>query len=141
MRIARAGAAGAKSRIQVTRSGFASGGVTAIPNGLPLNEISIGDSIELLSKLPDASIDLVFADPPYNLQLEGALSRPDQSLVDAVDDDWDKFSSFADYDTFTRAWLAQARRVMKPRPPLHECARNDDLGVAQRKRKSLHVQL
>ncbi len=114
MRIARAGAAGAKSRIQVTRSGFASGGVTAIPNGLPLNEISIGDSIELLSKLPDASIDLVFADPPYNLQLEGALSRPDQSLVDAVDDDWDKFSSFADYDTFTRAWLAQARRVMKP---------------------------
>jgi modification methylase len=113
MRIARAGAAGAKSRIQVTRNGFASGGVPAISNGLPLNEISIGDSIELLSKLPDASIDLVFADPPYNLQLEGALSRPDQSLVDAVDDDWDKFSSFADYDAFTRAWLAQARRVMK----------------------------
>ena len=55
----------------------------------------------------------MFADPPYNLQLEGALSRPDQSVVDAVDDDWDKFADFAEYDAFTRRWLAAARRVMK----------------------------
>ncbi len=59
-------------------------------------------------------MDLVFADPPYNLQLEGLLTRPDASVVDAVDDDWDKFASFADYDAFTRAWLAECRRVLKP---------------------------
>jgi len=76
--------------------------------------ILIGDCIEEMEKLPPASIDLVFADPPYNLQLEGALSRPDQSVVDAVDDDWDKFANFAEYDAFTRAWLGAARRVMKP---------------------------
>ena len=63
--------------------------------------------------MPSDSVDLVFADPPYNLQLEGGLSRPDQSLVDGVDDDWDKFSSFADYDRFTRDWLSAVRRVMK----------------------------
>ena len=67
------------------------------------------------SGCPQASVDLVFADPPYNLQLESALSRPDQSVVDAVDDDWDKFADFAAYDAFTRAWLGAARRVMKPR--------------------------
>ena len=65
------------------------------------------------TKLPEASVDFVFADPPYNLQLEGALSRPDQSVVDAVDDDWDKFADFAAYDAFTRAWLGATRRVMK----------------------------
>jgi modification methylase len=113
MRIARAGAAGAKSRIQVTRNGISTGGVPAASKSLPLNQILVGDSIESLRKLPDASIDLIFADPPYNLQLEGALSRPDQSMVDAVDDDWDKFSSFGEYDAFTRAWLGEARRVLK----------------------------
>ncbi len=77
-----------------------------------------GDCIEQLKSLPNASVDLVFADPPYNLQLEGALNRPDQSLVDAVDDDWDKFSSFADYDAFTKAWLTEAQRVMKPNATL-----------------------
>ena len=77
-----------------------------------------GDCIEQLKSLPTASVDLVFADPPYNLQLEGALNRPDQSLVDAVDDDWDKFSSFADYDAFTKAWLTEAQRVMKPHATL-----------------------
>ena len=82
------------------------------------NQILQGDCLERLASLPDASVDLVFADPPYNLQLEGALTRPDQSLVDAVNDDWDKFSSFADYDTFTRAWLAECRRVMKPQASL-----------------------
>ncbi len=66
---------------------------------LPLNEILLGDCIASLAKLPAESVDVVFADPPYNLQLEQALTRPDQSLVDAVDDDWDKFASFADYDS------------------------------------------
>ena len=65
-------------------------------------------------KLPAESIDLVFADPPYNLQLQGELRRPDDSRVDAVDDDWDRFASFAAYDEFTRAWLSACRRVMKP---------------------------
>jgi modification methylase len=85
---------------------------------LPLDEILIGDCVSQLERLPEASVDLVFADPPYNLQLEGALTRPDQSLVDAVDDDWDKFASFADYDHFTRAWLLACRRVMKPNATL-----------------------
>ncbi|MBX9760633.1 MAG: site-specific DNA-methyltransferase [Beijerinckiaceae bacterium] len=113
MRIARAGAAGEKSRVHVTRNGISTGGVPAALKAFPLNQIMVGDSVELLAGLPDASVDLIFADPPYNLQLEGALSRPDQSVVDAVDDDWDKFASFSHYDKFTREWLTQARRVMK----------------------------
>lgn len=72
-----------------------------------------GDCIEVLKSLPDRSVDLVFADPPYNLQLGGDLLRPDNSRVDAVDDDWDQFESFAAYDAFTRAWLAECRRVLK----------------------------
>ncbi|BGE85377.1 site-specific DNA-methyltransferase [Methylosinus sp. 3S-1] len=67
-----------------------------------------------MAGLPAESVDLVFADPPYNLQLANALTRPDQSRVDAVDDDWDKFADFSAYDSFTRDWLAAARRVMKP---------------------------
>ena len=77
-----------------------------------------GDCIESLRRLPDASIDLVFADPPYNLQLGGELARPDQSVVDAVDDSWDRFASFAEYDQFTRDWLTECRRVMKPEATL-----------------------
>ena len=84
----------------------------AAPRGR--DSILIGDCLAEMAGLPEASVDLVFADPPYNLQLEGALTRPDQSLVDAVDDAWDKFADFAEYDAFTRAWLAAARRVMKP---------------------------
>jgi len=76
--------------------------------------ILIGDCVAEMAKLPAASVDLVFADPPYNLQLQGDLKRPDDSRVDAVDDDWDKFSSFAAYDDFTRAWLTACRRIMKP---------------------------
>ena len=76
--------------------------------------ILIGDCVAEMAKLPADSVDLVFADPPYNLQLQGDLKRPDDSRVDAVDDDWDKFSSFAAYDDFTRAWLLACRRVMKP---------------------------
>src|SRR5947208_6938035 len=72
-----------------------------------------GDCLEALKALPDRSVDLVFADPPYNLQLGGELLRPDNSKVDAVDDDWDRFESFETYDAFTRAWLSECRRVLK----------------------------
>jgi modification methylase len=72
-----------------------------------------GDSIAMLNELPAKSVDVIFADPPYNLQLEGDLSRPDNSKVDAVDDAWDRFASFEDYDHFSRAWLKAARRVLK----------------------------
>ena len=76
--------------------------------------ILIGDCVAEMARLPAETVDLVFADPPYNLQLSGDLKRPDDSRVDAVDDDWDKFASFAAYDDFTRAWLIACRRVMKP---------------------------
>jgi len=81
---------------------------------LPIDTLLVGDCIEIMESLPAGSVDLIFADPPYNLQLEEGLTRPDQSRVDAVDDDWDKFESFAHYDAFTRAWLAAARRLLKP---------------------------
>ncbi|MDK9695620.1 MAG: site-specific DNA-methyltransferase [Siculibacillus sp.] len=79
-----------------------------------LNRILVGDCVAELDRLPAKSVDLVFADPPYNLQLAGTLHRPDQSLVDAVDDEWDRFDSFEAYDAFTRAWLLAVRRVLKP---------------------------
>ncbi len=89
------------------------------PSGLCFrDQILNEDCLAALAKLPAESVDLVFADPPYNLQLAGTLTRPDQSLVDAVDDDWDQFASFAAYDEFTRAWLAGARRAMKPNATL-----------------------
>ena len=113
MRIAHAGVAGSKSRIQVSRNGMTAR-LPAVRESVPEDEIIIGDCLAELARLPKASVDLVFADPPYNLQLEGALSRPDQSVVDAVDDDWDKFASFGHYDDFTRKWLSEARRIMKP---------------------------
>jgi modification methylase len=78
------------------------------------HRVLIGDCIAGMAKLPAASVDLVFADPPYNLQLASDLKRPDDSRVDAVDDDWDKFASFSAYDEFTRLWLTTCRRVMKP---------------------------
>ncbi len=81
---------------------------------LPLNQILGGDCIAEMAALPEGSIDLIFADPPYNLQLRGDLHRPDNSKVDAVDDAWDQFGSFKAYDEFTRAWLAAARRILKP---------------------------
>ncbi|HEY1749532.1 MAG TPA: site-specific DNA-methyltransferase [Xanthobacteraceae bacterium] len=76
--------------------------------------IFVGDCVAEMAKLPAASVDLIFADPPYNLQLQRELKRPDDSTVDAVDDAWDQFASFSAYDDFTRAWLASCRRVMKP---------------------------
>lgn len=83
-------------------------------SALKTDVILRGDCLEVLKGLPDASVDMVFADPPYNLQLGGDLLRPDNSKVDAVDDDWDKFGSFGEYDAFTRAWLTECRRVLKP---------------------------
>ena len=79
-----------------------------------LDRIIRGDCVAELNKLPPASVDLVFADPPYNLQLDGRLTRPDQSEVDGVDDHWDQFASFEEYDAFTRNWLHGVRRVLKP---------------------------
>ncbi len=90
-------------------------GYQAVLDAKPyLDTILIGDCLENLKKIPSNSIDLVFADPPYNLQLANELTRPDQSKVDAVDDEWDKFASFEVYDTFTKAWLTECRRVLKP---------------------------
>jgi modification methylase len=87
---------------------------TVVREALPLNTIMETDCVEAMNSLPADSIDLIFADPPYNLQLRGDLHRPDNSKVDAVDNDWDKFSSFALYDTFTKNWLSAARRILKP---------------------------
>ncbi len=81
---------------------------------LPVDTIIAGDCVAALKTMPDKSVDLIFADPPYNLQLQGELHRPDHSRVAGVDDAWDKFSSFAEYDAFTRAWLAECRRILKP---------------------------
>ena len=88
------------------------------PAKLPLSQILDGDCIEAMRSLPTDSIDLIFADPPYNLQLGGDLARPDGSHVDAVTDHWDQFDSFAAYDKFSREWLTEARRVLKPKGAL-----------------------
>jgi DNA modification methylase len=84
-----------------------------VTNNLPLNQILPGNCAEILASLPENSADLVFADPPYNLQLQNDLYRPNLSKVDAVNNNWDKFSSFAEYDVFTRAWLSACQRVLK----------------------------
>jgi len=81
---------------------------------LPVGQILQQDCVAAMAGLPDGCIDMIFADPPYNLQLGGELFRPEGSRVDAVDDDWDKFDTFAAYDEFTRAWLKEARRILKP---------------------------
>ena len=103
--------------MEVVRSGTPRRGSRLSPEAaapLQLDRVLPGDCVTALEKLPEHSIDLVFADPPYNLQLQNDLKRPDDSKVDAVDDDWDQFASFAAYDEFTRAWLTACRRVMKP---------------------------
>ena len=81
---------------------------------LVTNAVINGDCLEALRQIPTASVDLVFADPPYNLQLGGDLLRPNNTRVDGVDDAWDKFDSFADYDAFCKAWLSECRRILKP---------------------------
>ncbi|MBB3981305.1 modification methylase [Sphingobium fontiphilum] len=86
----------------------------AAVNSVEANRLLRGDCIAHMASLPDACIDMIFADPPYNLQLGGDLNRPDGSHVDAVTDDWDKFDSFGAYDRFTKSWLKEARRILKP---------------------------
>jgi modification methylase len=88
-------------------------GATTKPE-LGLDRIIEDDCISAMAAMPASSVDMIFADPPYNLQLGGDLFRPEGGRVDAVDDEWDKFSSFESYDAFTRGWLAEARRILKP---------------------------
>lgn len=83
-------------------------------DAMPIDQILKGDCVSVMQGLPDNSVDLIFADPPYNMQLGGDLKRPDNSHVDAVTDAWDQFESLAVYDRFTQAWLREARRVLKP---------------------------
>jgi len=78
-----------------------------------LNRIILGDNVEILQKLPSKSVDLIFADPPYNLQLKNELYRPNQTKVEGVSDDWDKFDSYEKYDKFTKEWLSECKRVLK----------------------------
>src|SRR2546425_8110130 len=85
----------------------------AIETVLPLDTIITGDNLEILASLPEKSVDLIFADPPYNLQLGGDLWRPNMTKVDAVDDEWDQFSDFEAYDVYTEQWLTACRRVLK----------------------------
>jgi site-specific DNA-methyltransferase (adenine-specific) len=84
-----------------------------VVNKLPLNQVIKGDCVEVLDTLPENSVDLIFADPPYNLQLQQELWRPDMTKVEAVNDEWDQFSSFQEYDQFTHGWLVACRRVLK----------------------------
>ncbi len=98
----------------VSRRGASSRTPRSFSEPLPAGRILVGECVSQMAALAAGSVDLVFADPPYNLQLRNDLKRPDDSRVDAVDDDWDKFASFEAYDAFTRAWLIACRRVMKP---------------------------
>ncbi|HZD91134.1 MAG TPA: site-specific DNA-methyltransferase [Pseudolabrys sp.] len=98
----------------VSRRGAPSRAPRGVSGSTPDYRILTGDCVAAINSLPAECVDLVFADPPYNLQLQSDLKRPDDSRVDAVDDDWDKFESFKAYDAFTRSWLAACRRVMKP---------------------------
>src|SRR5258708_21453667 len=91
------------------------------------NRILSGDCIELMKALPEASIDMIFADPPYNLQLEGELHRPNHSKVEGVEESWDSFADFATYDRFTEEWLAAPRRLLKPHRPLWLIARSHNI--------------
>jgi len=81
---------------------------------MPVNQVLVGDCVALMRELPAESVDVVFADPPYNLQLGGDLLRPNNTMVDGVDDAWDHFDDLGTYDAFSRAWLAEARRLLKP---------------------------
>src|SRR5882724_11529702 len=98
----------------VSRRGASSRAPREVSEPRESARIVVGDCVAEMAKIAASSVDLIFADPPYNLQLQGDLKRPDDSRVDAVDDDWDKFASFSAYDDFTRAWLLACRRVMKP---------------------------
>ena len=79
-----------------------------------INRTIVGDCVEQMNKLPAESIDLIFADPPYNLQLNKELSRPDQTKVNGVNESWDQFNSISDYDEYTNLWMSAAKRILKP---------------------------
>ena len=81
---------------------------------LQIDSVLVGDCIQSMQKMPEASVDLVFADPPYNLQIGNELRRPNNSIVDGVSEDWDKFADFVEYDRFTHDWLKECRRLLKP---------------------------
>ena len=89
------------------------GSTVEVVRELPLDQVMLGDCVQLMRMLPPASVHCVFADPPYNLQLRGELRRPDDSLVDGVDEEWDRFADFATYDAFTREWLTECRRLLR----------------------------
>jgi len=97
----------------VKTRGTAAGGAGVAPLDLPIDRILLGDCARVMAGLPAGSVDMIFADPPYNLQLGGELLRPNNTRVDGVDSDWDKVGDFADYDRFTRDWLGAARRLLK----------------------------
>jgi len=101
------------SKVTGGRKKAASTAKSATLKTLPKDRILRGDCIEIMNSLPENSVDVIFADPPYNLQLKDSLHRPDNSKVDAVTDAWDQFASFRHYDEFTEAWLAAARRILK----------------------------
>ena len=103
-----------KSNAQLRIVGPSAPATPSTQKALPLDTILEGDCISHMHALPDNSVDAIFADPPYNLQLGGELTRPDNSRVDGVEDDWDKFASLTTYDAFTREWLGEARRILKP---------------------------
>ena len=97
----------------VKTRGAAASGAGVAPLELPIDRILLGDCARVMAGLPAGSVDMIFADPPYNLQLGGELLRPNNTRVDGVDSDWDKVGDFADYDRFTRDWLGAARRLLK----------------------------
>jgi modification methylase len=103
---------GVQEKVKLRERAPAAKAIAATPE-LPLDSILMSDCIAAMRSLPAKSIDMIFADPPYNLQLGGDLNRPDGSHVDAVTDAWDKFDSLAIYDKFTREWLAEAKRILK----------------------------
>lgn len=92
-----------------------------MPDQLPVNTILQGDCVRLMRELPAESVDVIFADPPYNLQLKQPLWRPDNTKVNPVDDDWDEFGGSDPHDAFTRQWLQAARRLLKPRSSIWVC--------------------
>src|SRR3546814_4858071 len=94
-----------------------------------------GDRISAMASLPDACVDMIFADPPYNLQLGGDLFRPEGGRVDAVDNDWDKFDTLGAYDAFTHAWLQQARRSEEHTSALKSLMRLQYAVVVLKKKK------
>ena len=105
---------GVMERVAAPRRKKAVAPVAIEAASVPVDTLLRGDCIAQMAALPDKCIDMIFADPPYNLQLGGDLFRPEGSRVDAVDNDWDKFDTLGSYDRFTKAWLREARRILKP---------------------------